>query len=301
MEVLSSNEKLFIQEASEKGLRLDGRGLFDFRKLSINFMKKRGQVEVSLGDSLVLCCTEIFIDKPFTDRPSEGFLTFNVNFLPMAHPGFESLIGSNLSLKPRRYRNELSQEIERILEKSIKKSRALNTESLCIVTGKYCWNITVNVHILAHHGNLVDLCTQACMLALMHARIPDVKISPDKSIELLGIFKPLSLHFIAVSVSFGFLKGNIVLLDPEIKEETVLDGKIIVCMNVYGDILTLQKSGGAAVRPEILDQCLEIALVKTKEITAQLRKAVESVSGFELLTENIEIRANKLFEEIAMF
>ena len=138
MEVLSSNEKLFILEAAQQGLRIDGRGLYDYRKLSINFMKKRGQVEVSLGDSLVYCAVEIFIDKPYNDRPSEGFLAFTVNFLPMAHPRFEQIIGSNANLRSRRFRNEISQDIERILEKSIKKSRALNTESLCIVSGKYC-------------------------------------------------------------------------------------------------------------------------------------------------------------------
>ena len=138
MEILSTNEKKFITEAAQQGCRIDGRGLYDYRKLLINFMKKRGQVEVSLGDSLVFCSTEINIEKPYNDRPNEGFLSFNVNFLPMAHPNFENLIGSNLSLKSRRFRNEISQEIERILEKSIKKSRALNTESLCIVSGKYC-------------------------------------------------------------------------------------------------------------------------------------------------------------------
>lgn len=299
MEVLSSNEKKFIIAAAEAGLRVDGRGLYDCRKLCINFMKKRGQVEVSLGDSLVLCSTEIFIDKPFQDRPNEGFLSFNVNFLPIAHPNFESVLGANLAVKARRYRNEISQEIERILEKSIKKSRALNTESLGIVSGKYCWNISVNIHILAHHGNLVDLSTQACMLALMHARVPDVKVNPDKTIELLNLFKPLSLHFIAVSVTFGFLKGAIVILDPEIKEETVLDGKIVVCMNIYGDILTLQKCGGAALKPEIISQCLEISLIKTKEITKQLRNAVESASNFEPGLENITIRADRLYEEIS--
>ena len=159
----------------------------------------------------------------------------------------------------------------------------------------------MNVHILANHGNLVDLCTQACILALMHARIPDVKVTSDKNIELLTVYKSLSLHFLSVSISFGFLKGGIVILDPEIREETILDGKIVVCMNVYGDILTLQKSGGAALRPDIVIQCLEIALIKTKEITSQLRNAVESTSKFDISTENIEIRANKLLEELTDF
>jgi exosome complex component RRP45 len=297
MEILSNNQRNFITDAASQGLRIDGRGLFEYRKLSINFMKTRGQVEVSLGDSLIFCVVDINLDKPYTDRPSEGFLNFNVNFLPMAHPQFESLIGSNATVKSRRYRNEISQEIERILEKSIKKSRALNTESLCILSGKYCWNVSVNINILAHHGNLIDLCTQGCILALMHARIPDIKVKPDKTIELLEILKPLSLHFLSVSITFGFLKSNIVILDPEIKEESVIEGKIVVCMNIYGDILALQKTGGAALSQDLIFQCLDLALQKTKDITQQLRKAVESTSDFDFKSDS-ENRAFKLLQDL---
>ncbi|OMJ88282.1 hypothetical protein SteCoe_9780 [Stentor coeruleus] len=298
MEVLSNNEKGFILEAAGKGIRMDGRGLFDCRKLSINFTSTRGQVEVSLGDSLVLCSVDIFIDSPYTDRPNEGFLTFNVEFLPMAHPNFEGLLGANLSQRHRRFKNELSAEIERVLEKSIKKSRALNTESLCIVSGKHCWNVIVHMHILAHHGNLIDLCTQASVLALMHARVPDIKINPNKTIELLPVLKPLSLHFLAISVTFGFLKGQIAILDPEIREEAILEGKIVICMNVYGDILALQKSGAAALKEDVIFQCLDLALVKTKETTKELRKAVEKAGEVDVDMENPEIRVNKLLAEI---
>lgn len=300
MEVLSNNERSFIQQAAAKGLRIDGRGLFDFRQLKINFLQKRGHVEVALGNSLVFCAPEIEIDSPFTDRPNEGFLTFNVNFLPMAHPNFEQVLGYNLSQRHRRCKNEISQEIERLLEKTIKRSRALNTESLCIVSGKFAWHVSINLHILANHGNLLDLSVQAVVLSLMHARVPDIKINPDRTIEPLNVWKPLSLHFLPICISFGFLKGEITVLDPEIKEESILEGKVLVCMNVYGDILALQKSGPCGLDQNIIFQCLDIALIKTKQVTKQLREVAEAHKEFDCDNEKVQIRAKKLLEDIGV-
>ena len=299
METLSNNEISFIQESLKLGLRIDGRGLFEVRKLSINFMQKRGHVEVSLGDSLVFCATEVTIDSPFPDRPNEGFLTFNVNYLPMAHPGFESVIGSNLSQRGRRYRNEISQELERLLEKTIKKSRALNPESLCIVSGKFAWHVTVNMHILADHGNLNDLIVQACVLSLLHARIPDIKINPDKTIEALNVWKPLSLHFLPICVSFGFCDG-IAFLDPDSKEESVLDSKVVACVNVYGDVLAFQKAGSAGVEQETIFQCLDVAIVKAKEITKLLREVVAGCMEFDVKLEKVETRTQSVLKDIDM-
>lgn len=299
METLSNNEILFIQESLKQGLRVDGRGLFEVRKLSINFMQKRGHVEVSLGDSLVFCATEVTIDSPFPDRPNEGFLTFNVNYLPMAHPGFESVIGSNLSQRGRRFRNEISQELERLLEKTIKKSRALNPESLCIVSGKFAWHVTVNMHILADHGNLNDLIVQACVLSLLHARIPDIKINPDKTIEALNVWKPLSLHFLPICVSFGFCDG-IAFLDPDSKEESVIDSRVVACVNVYGDVLAFQKAGAAGVEQETIFQCLDVAIVKAKEITKLLRDVVAGCMEFDVKVEKVETRTQSVLKDIDM-
>lgn len=45
----SLNNKEFVLNSLEKGLRLDGRQLSDFRSLEIQFGKEYGQVDVSFG------------------------------------------------------------------------------------------------------------------------------------------------------------------------------------------------------------------------------------------------------------
>lgn len=282
MEDLSINEKEFIIAAiRDSKSRIDGRGLYDYRKLSVQFHRKRGNCEVALGDTLIFSCVNAFVDKPYQDRPHEGFFTFTVDFLPMAHPNFENLLGSHFNNKNRRIRNEVSQEIERILEKTLKRANALNVESLCILTGKYSWNISVHLHILAHNGNLVDACTIAALLSLSHFRIPDTKILKNQEIEFLSKYKPLSLHFMPVCITFGFLPGNLIILDPLIKEESIIEGRLMISMNVYGDILTLQKIGAACIDASLLMQCIEVARLKVKDITGSIRIALDAAKDIE--------------------
>lgn len=61
------------------------------------------------------------VQRPFPDRPSDGFLTFNTEFSPMGSPLFE----------PGRPSVETVQ-ISRMIEKTLRESRAVDTEGLCI-------------------------------------------------------------------------------------------------------------------------------------------------------------------------
>jgi exosome complex component RRP45 len=92
-----------------------------------------GHVETALGNTLIISQIQSQLVTPFSDRPFEGFIEFEVDFLPMAHVNFENLLGYNVKDYHRRQRNELSNSIERMLEKVIKRSKAINTESLCIL------------------------------------------------------------------------------------------------------------------------------------------------------------------------
>lgn len=86
------------------------------------------------------------IQVPKTTRPNEGLLFVNVELSSMAAPQFESGRTSDLSL-----------HINRLLEKCIKDSRAVDLESLCIVAEEKVWALRVNVIILNHDGEYMYL------------------------------------------------------------------------------------------------------------------------------------------------
>lgn len=71
-------------------------------------------------------------------------------------------------------------EIARIIERGLRQSKSIDTESLCIVAGSKVWSIRTDVHVLDDHGNLVDACVAAATLGLHHFRRPDVSIIDDK-------------------------------------------------------------------------------------------------------------------------
>lgn len=79
--------------------------------------------------------------------------------------------------------------ISRVVEKALRRSRAIDTEGLCIVSGEKVWQIRVDLMFLDHDGNLVDCACIAAITALLHFRRPDVTVSgEDVTIVSLNLF-----------------------------------------------------------------------------------------------------------------
>lgn len=77
-------------------------------------------------------------------------------------------------------RSEEEVLISRIVEKALRRSRAIDTEGLCIVAGEKVWQIRVDLLFLDHDGNLVDCASIAAITALLHFRRPDVTVSGEE-------------------------------------------------------------------------------------------------------------------------
>jgi len=130
-------------------------------------------------------------------------------------------------------------ELTRMLERSIKDSEAMDTESLCIVGGERVWQINVAVTVVdGSGGNIIDACMLSVISALKAFRKPDVSIVPvafedenanktNKGFNLdtvTGTAKanvsvlvhhsntreplPLALHHTPITVTLGILKGQ---------------------------------------------------------------------------------------------
>ena len=141
--LLSNNEKAFVENAIKEGLRVDKRQLNEFRDLSIYFVDF-GSAIVALGDTKVFACVSCEVSTPKTSRPNEGTVFVNVEIGPMAAPHFE--VG-NLS--------ESCIFANRILERTIRDSRCIDMESLCIIAEEKVWNLRVDLTVLNHEGNIV--------------------------------------------------------------------------------------------------------------------------------------------------
>ncbi|KAJ3351279.1 Exosome complex component RRP45 [Entophlyctis luteolus] len=267
---ISTNERVFVAAAAKEGLRIDGRGPHEFRDLRISLGQGGyGSAEVLLGKTRVLANVSADVVRPSAANPSEGFVVFNTSFSPMASPSFE--IG------------RLTDEevlVSRMLEKALRRSRAIDTEGLCILAGEKVWSVRIDIHVLDHEGNIVDCACVAAVSALMHFRRPDVTVDGDKVTHSTNERNPipLSIHHIPICITFGFFdKGERVIVDPTYLEEQVQDGKFVVVVNTHRELCSMSKAGGASLNIAKIMQCTEVAATKAAEVTEMVRSALSKV------------------------
>lgn len=262
--------KNFLASCLEAGKRLDGREFLDFRKFKINFSSDTGFCQVELGATLVSAQVSCEVVRPHTHRATEGFLTFNTTFSRMSSPLFAEDRPTDLEIS-----------ISRLLEKSLKQSRAVDTEGLCIVSGEKVWSVNVDCHVLSFGGNVVDCACIAAVMALSHFRRPDVTVNGEQVQIYLFEEKnpvPLCLKFMPLCITFAVLNGgNAIVCDPTREEEECATSILTVCVNRHREVCVLQKLGGTPLAPQQILECFNYASVKAIELTEKLEKILESV------------------------
>ena len=107
--------------------------------------------------------------KPYDDSPFEGIFTISTEFSPMAAASFEPGRTGPYELV-----------LSRTLDNTLRRARALDLESLCILAKKLVWSVRVDVHFLDHDGGLVDAACVAVIAALSAFRREDVEVRGEE-------------------------------------------------------------------------------------------------------------------------
>ncbi|XP_004474724.1 exosome complex component RRP45 isoform X1 [Dasypus novemcinctus] len=266
---LSNCERRFLLRAIEEKKRLDGRQTYDYRNIKISFGTDYGCCIVELGKTRVLGQVSCELVSPKLNRATEGILFFNLELSQMAAPAFEPGRQSDLLVK-----------LNRLLERCLRNSKCIDTESLCVVAGEKVWQIRVDLHLLNHDGNIIDAASIAAIVALCHFRRPDVSVQGDEVTLYTPEERdpvPLSIHHMPICVSFAFFQqGTYLLVDPNEREERVMGGLLVIAMNKHREICTIQSSGGIMLLKDQVLRCSKIAGVKVAEITELIQKALEN-------------------------
>ncbi|KAF2715521.1 exoribonuclease [Pleomassaria siparia CBS 279.74] len=265
---ISVNERAFILQALQERIRLDGRAFDAFRPLELSFGDEYGVVDVQLGKTRVIARISVDVTAPLPERKFDGIFQIITEFSPMASPAFE--VG-----RP----TDAEVILSRILEKAIRRSNALDTESLCIIAGLKCFALRADVHIIDHDGGLIDASCIAVITALQHFRRPDVLVEGEKA-TILSVRErepiPLSILHQPLCVTFSYFEeGEIFLVDANQAEEQVRQGEVIITMNRHGEVCQVAKYGGATVEPLALLNCTNVALQKVKDMSKFIQKRLE--------------------------
>lgn len=249
----------YILELLEKGKRIDGRRLDEFRKIEIkeNVVEKaEGSSSVKIGDTHIIAGVKMEIGQPYPDSPDEGVLIVNAEFTPLASPEFEPGPPGEDEI-----------ELARVVDRGIRESKCIELEKLCIQSGEKVWCVFVDISVLNHQGNLLDASALASLVALRNTRIPKVEdgkiIRGEYQGKLPVVFKPINVSVAKI--------GKNLLIDPNFEEEKIVEAKISIALRDDDKICAIQKQGNKEILFEELDRIIELAIEKSKEIRKLVR------------------------------
>ncbi|KAI5287898.1 hypothetical protein KEM54_005637 [Ascosphaera aggregata] len=265
---LSANKRAFILEALRENVRLDGRALDQLRPLRISFGAEFGHAQVSLGKTSVIVRVSAEVAKPRAERESDGLFTVAVELNDMAIPGFET-----------GRQSEQETSISRTLDRIIRRSNALDIESLCLAKGIACWHVRADVHVVDADGGLIDTCCIAILTALQRFRLPESSVR-DGQITVYSLEErvptPLNLTKLPLSITFNiYNKGRLFVMDATADEEAVSEGTLLVALDKTGEIALYSKSEGSPADPLTMIQCSNLALMRVKELHQIIKKRLD--------------------------
>ncbi len=257
-------ERKNLIELLNNGKRLDGRGLTDYRRFTIEknvIEKANGSAQIKLGKTKVMVGVKVEIGEPFSDTPDEGVLMVNAELVPLASPTFEP--GPP---------DENAIELARVVDRGLRESKALDLKKLCIKEGEKVFIVFVDIYVLDYDGNLIDASAMAALTALLTAKIKAYEI---KNGELIyrNEFVPLPIQNYPIPVTFVKI-NNTLLVDPSIEEERVMDARLTLTIDKDGKLCAIQKGGLKELTLNEIEKAVNIAVEKSSENRNKILEAL---------------------------
>ncbi len=258
----NENMKKHFDDALQKGVRRDGRKLKQFRSLTIErgvSSTAHGSARVTAGNAIVVAGVKIDVNKPYPDTPNDGGLMIANEMLPLSHRKFEPGPPKIDSI-----------ESARVVDRTIRESKTIDTKALCITPGEQALFVAVDLMPVAFDGNMIDLGAIAAMAALQDARIPLKKEDGTYDLEHVSDEKlPLSKIPVAITV---FKYGDTLLVDPTEAEEENYDARLTIATLDDGKLCAMQKGGAGPLSVEDIEKMVEISVREGKKIREALKK-----------------------------
>ncbi len=252
-EVTAEILQTHILDLAGAGKRLDGRGLDEYRTVSVEpgyVSTADGSALARLGDTMALCGIKLELGKPFPDTPNAGVLTTNAELIPLSSPTFEPGPPQPGAI-----------EVSRVVDRALRASEAIDLTSLCVTPGEKCWTCFVDIHILGHAGNLIDTAFLAAVTALTHAVLPAKRFGVGEADA------PLAVHHVPIECTFVRL-GDTLVVDPTFDEEHAAQGRLTIATDKAGRVVAMQKGLVGAFSPDDVKSVVRRAFVHGDRLRA---------------------------------
>ncbi len=272
-EVIPTMQLEQVVKSIKRGERIDGRGLLDYRPISVilsPIKKAEGSALVKLGKTQVIAGVKLELGAPFKDRPNEGVLQVHSEFVPLASPSFEP--GPP---------DENAIEVSRVIDRSLREPRAIKLEELVVEPGRVAWVVYNDIYLIDHDGNITDASMLASMLALATTKMPRLIRTESGQYTLDSTTRetPLPVNLLVATVTIGVVE-NTLFVDPNLEEEQVADALIVLAVDEWGNICGAQKKGEKSVSRKILDSALDIAVEKGLYLVNTMRSILNNPQSY---------------------
>lgn len=261
--VINLNKKAILDLYSQ-GLRGGKRTFNEYRPINIEcgvISKAEGSAKVTIGETMVIAGVKMKVGKPFPDRPDAGVLITNAEFTPIASPQFESGPPGADAV-----------ELARVVDRGIRESDALDVSKLCIEPKEAVWEAWLDLYIFNHRGNMIDACSLASIAALLTAKIPKYE---DEQIIYEETTGPLPVTKMPIMTTVG-KTGNTLFVDPDLDEESLMQGRVSTSVLPDNAISAMQKGGSAPFTWKEIEQCIDYTFENQPFLTKLVSDAVKN-------------------------
>lgn len=167
--------------------------------------------------------------------------------------------------------NLMATALQRIL------SSSFDLHQLCIVKGKHCWALFVDVLIVEEDGNVLDAAVMAARAALLSTRLPGVSVEEDTEAESLELSsdpsdaKALQCSDLPFLVTLCQIDSINYFVDPTKAEEACALATLSVAVNPAGSICFIQKSSGGSIDLSIFNDMIGVAQSTAASLFSQFQ------------------------------
>ncbi|XP_023023763.1 exosome complex component Rrp42 [Leptinotarsa decemlineata] len=271
---LCEAEKTFVLHGVEENFRVDGREREDYRPMELEtdiISHAFGSARLRLANTDVLVAVKMEMDVPFPERPYEGKLEFFVDCSANATPDFEGRGGEDLAI-----------EIANTLSSAYRSQLAFDLKKLCILKGRKCWKVYVDILLLECGGNLFDAVSLAVKAALWNTQVPLVKkvnidgnnVEVDVS-EDLSDCQRLDVEKAPVLVTVCKI-GEKCIVDPNAAEEQCSLGSVVVAVS-GNKFSTVSQTGTGSLHPSTLLESLKLGYTVAKRLNKALLETLAQI------------------------
>ena len=239
------------------GVRRDGRALTEYRPFTIErgiSSTAHGSARVTSGDQIVIAGVKLELGTPYPDTPTDGSLMVGAELLPMSNPKYEAGPPSIDSI-----------ELARVVDRTIRESKAIDLTTLCITPGKAAWTVAADIVPINANGSLFDIGAVSALIAMRDARKPKMVEGVPQYEDLSDERLELSKVPVLVTV---YRIGNHFLVDPTQEEEQYADARLSIATLDAHTVCALQKGLAGPLSIEDVDAMVAIALEKGQELRA---------------------------------